>query len=66
MLFYDAYLVLSHLRALFDTLHAHATRAVRIIACGIQNIEERKKRFKFVTTFKQAKLCHVTTFRRVF
>lgn len=43
MLFYDAYLVLSHLRALFDTLHAHATRAVRIIACGIQNIEERKK-----------------------
>ena len=66
MLFYDAYLVLSHLRALFDILHAHATRDVRIIACGIQNIEERKKDFKFVTTFKQSKLCHVTTFRRVF
>ena len=38
VLFYNAYLVLSHLRALFHTLHAHATRAVRSIACGIQNI----------------------------
>ena len=64
MLLYDAYLALSHLRALFDTLHEHATRAVRNIACSIQNIE--KKKFKFVTTFKQATLCRVTTFRGVF
>ena len=43
MLFYDAYLALSDLCALFDTLHAHATRADRNIACGIQNIEEKKR-----------------------
>ena len=43
MLFYDSYLALRHLRALFDTLHAHATRDVRNIACGIQNIDKKKK-----------------------
>ena len=42
MLFYGSYLALSRLRALFDTLHAHATRDVRNIACGIQNIEKKK------------------------
>ena len=40
MFFYDAVLALNHLHALFDTLHAHAARAVRNIACGIQNIEK--------------------------
>ena len=43
VLFYDAFLALNHLHALFDTLHAHAARAVRNIACGIQNIEKKKK-----------------------
>ena len=43
MLFYDAFLVLNHLHALFDTLHAHAARAVQNIACGIQNVEKKRK-----------------------
>ena len=42
MLFYDAYLALSHLRALFDTSHAHATRDVQTMACSIQNIKKKK------------------------
>ena len=41
MFLYDAFLSLNHLHALFNTLHAHAARAVLKIACGIQNIETK-------------------------